>query len=123
MTDSPDTTPARGTRTVVTLLVVTAVLLLPLVVGLGYAAHDAIENKSDFDWRANHEARRSLENAAVLICGAPSFGAGLFWMVGTALGRRPGVSAATGALLGTLGLWVGGVVAFCLALRNATFVM
>jgi hypothetical protein len=42
-------------------------------------------------------------------------------MIGTALGRRPGVSAATGALLGTLGLWAGGVVAVCLAFRNATF--
>ncbi|MGW6456032.1 hypothetical protein ACWF94_08900 [Streptomyces sp. NPDC055078] len=121
MTDTSEATAARGRRTIITILVVTALLLLPLLGGLWYAADNALQHKSTTDWRANHQAKRSLVNAALLIAGVPAISAGLTWILGTVLGRRPGVAAATGALLGTLGLWAAGLVAFCVAFGNTTF--
>ncbi|WP_309235380.1 hypothetical protein [Streptomyces sp. TRM64462] len=101
---APKATRARRRRTIA-LLAVTAVLLLPPLVMLGYAAQDALQNKSATDWQANHRTRQSLERSALLIAAAPSVGAFAGWLVGRSRGHHAGTSAATGALLGTLAVW------------------
>lgn len=122
MTDSLDEATRRTRRTVITLLVVTAVLLLPLLGGLWYAADDALQHKSPTDWRANHETKQSLERGAMLVVGLPMAGAACGWICATLRGRRARVPTAVGALIGTISLWVIGVVAICAALADAAFV-
>ncbi|WP_406731218.1 hypothetical protein [Streptomyces sp. NBC_01794] len=119
--DSPAETARPARRTVIALLVVTAVLLLPLLGVLWYAAEYALQHKSTSDWVANHQARKSLENAALLIFGVPMAGAACGWTGATVLGRRPGVPTATGALTGTIAVWIVGIVAIGAAFSNATF--
>ncbi len=119
--DSSEPTATQGRRRVIALLLVTAVLLFPLVGWLYHSANYALEHKNATDWMANHEAKQSLERAAVLIVGAPCLGTLVFGMGGALSGRRPGVSAATGALIGTLAVWITVIVAFYIALRNARF--
>src|SRR5262245_27368722 len=111
VTDLSAETARRARRTVVAFLVVTAVLLLPLFGWLWYAAEDALRHKSTTDWVANHRAKESLVHAALLLCGAPPAGAVCGWTGATVLGRRTGVPAAAGAMLGAIGLWVFGLVA------------
>lgn len=91
MTDSSDATSARQRRRVIALLVVTAVLLLPLLGGLWYAANDALQHRSTTDWRGNRKAKQSLEHAVALIVGAPCLGALLAGMVVAMAGRRAGI--------------------------------
>ncbi|MFE7777938.1 hypothetical protein ACFU5O_29360 [Streptomyces sp. NPDC057445] len=121
MTDSPAETARRTRRTVITLLVVTAVLLLPLLGGLWYAADDALRNRSSTDWRANHETKKSLQHAVMLVLGVPMAGAACGWTGATVLGRRAGVPAATGAMIGTIAVWIVGIGAVYVAFSNATF--
>ncbi|WP_328727317.1 hypothetical protein [Streptomyces sp. NBC_00259] len=121
MTDSAAETARRTRRTVITFLVLTAVLLLPLLAGLWYAADDALQHKSTTDWRANHQTRKSLEHAAMLLVGVPLAGAACGWTGATVLGRRTGVATATGAMLGAFALWILGIAAFYIAFSNATF--
>ncbi|MFF4138398.1 hypothetical protein ACFY1B_44635 [Streptomyces mirabilis] len=97
-------------------------LLLPLLGGLWYAANDALQHRSTTDWRGNRKAKQSLEHAVALIVGAPCLGALLAGMVAAMAGRRAGIPAATGALVGTLALWIAGIVAIYVGLSNATFV-
>lgn len=127
MATSADTTrtqpaPGGARRKVVTLLVLAALLLLPLVIGLWTMAENAEHHKSATDWQSNHSARVALENAASLLFLVPLGTTLLGWGTAALFRRRQGVGAAWGAFLGALGLWGALVVGFYIALSHATFV-
>ncbi|WP_189953243.1 hypothetical protein [Streptomyces alanosinicus] len=100
---TPPAAPDRGP--VVALLVTTAFLLLPLVYGLYYLAHDSQECFRPTGCRGGRSDAETLLHGALLLIGLPSVGAVLGGIGGSFLRRRPGVWAATGALLGALAVW------------------
>lgn len=120
MTDAGTNTTRHTRRKVVTDLVVTAVLLLPLVIMLWYGATDALQHKSATDWQANHETKRALQRSALLITGLPVAGAVCGWTVATLRDRPTGLPAARGALAGAVTLWASSIVLVLTAFHGLT---
>ncbi|MGW2746888.1 hypothetical protein [Streptomyces sp. NPDC001450] len=113
--------PPPGRTPATALLVLTAVLLAPLVYGLYWLGHDAMECTSATGCRGNHDDKVALVNAALVLFGAPSGGAALTGFAGAVLGRRAGVWAATGALLGTLATWAATIAWLYVSVQKASF--
>ncbi|MFF6773222.1 hypothetical protein ACFY8W_06605 [Streptomyces sp. NPDC012637] len=109
----------RTRRRLVTLLALSAVLLLPLAAGLWAAAQSALEHKSATDWQGNHETRLALERAAMLLAGLPPAGAACGWTVAQLRGRQGRIPAAKGLLAGTVALWVLGIGSVFVALHDS----
>lgn len=119
---------------VVAPLVWAALLLAPLLVGLFVAATDAAHHPDPVNWQYNHARKVALENAGRLLVGAPVvgalLGAGLAAVWGWCTQRsitltvlmerrsRPGLYAARGTLLGTVGLYVYAGVQFYVGLQH-----
>ncbi|MFE5301098.1 hypothetical protein [Streptomyces sp. NPDC056632] len=111
MTQNPTTAERRRTRRrLVVFLAMTAALLLPLAAGLWFAAESAVRTLSGSDWQGNHATKLALQRAALLLVGLPSAGAACGWITASLRGRDAGVPTATGLLVGTVGLWVIGIV-------------
>ncbi|MGW1893894.1 hypothetical protein ACWCP6_27110 [Streptomyces sp. NPDC002004] len=121
MTKSHDAASAPERGTAIALLVFTAVLLLPLAGAWYYLAREPLHYNSGTGFRASRETVMWFAHAAMLIVVVPCAGAGLAWTAGAALRRRRAVWAATGALIGTVGLWIAGIVAFGEAFSNSSF--
>ncbi|MFD5424409.1 hypothetical protein [Streptomyces sp. NPDC127084] len=117
MTDTPAHTARRSRRTVVTLLGVTTVLLLPALIALWHAAADALQHPTAS--QADREAKKALAHTALQGLGMPVAGAVCGWTSAAILDRRTGVSMAAGALIGTVGQWIFGVVWFYAAFAGA----
>ncbi|MGW1463041.1 hypothetical protein ACWCPT_01615 [Streptomyces sp. NPDC002308] len=96
--------PAR--RTLVTLLVVTAVLLVPLLLGFWYTAEEAIRNKSVSDWQGNHETKLALQRTALVLFGVPVLCAACGWIVAALRDRPAAVPVARALLTGAVLLWL-----------------
>ncbi|MEU4931375.1 hypothetical protein AB0G54_33530 [Streptomyces yokosukanensis] len=122
---NPSSAAPPGGRTdrgpVVGLLVATVLLLLPLVYGLYYIAHDSMECFGPTGCRGDHDDKASLARAAGWLVGGPSCGAVLFGLGGAVLRRRAGVWAAAGALLGTLVVWAAMLVWLKHSWENSNF--
>lgn len=92
-------------RTVVALLLVTAVLLVPLLLGFWHYAEEAVRNKSVSDWRGNHEKKLALQRAALVLFGLPLAGAACGWIV-AGLRERPALlPVLRSVLISTVLLW------------------
>ncbi|MFJ9865236.1 hypothetical protein [Streptomyces sp. NPDC101165] len=111
----PDRSPATA------LLILAAILLAPLVYGLYWLGHDVMECTSPTGCRGNHDEKVTLVNAALVLFGAPLGGAALTGFAGALLGRRSGVWAAGGVLLGTLATWAATVVWLYISLQKTSF--
>ncbi|MFG2121960.1 hypothetical protein [Streptomyces sp. NPDC048710] len=114
--------PPRPERTPATaLLILAAILLAPLVYGLYWLGHDVMECTSPTGCRGNHDDKMSLVYAALVLFGAPSGGAALAGFAGALLGRRSGVWAARGVLLGTLATWAATIAWMYVSLQKTSF--
>ncbi|WP_299530074.1 hypothetical protein [uncultured Streptomyces sp.] len=105
MTDSPQDTTRQARRTLITLLVVTAVLLVPLFLGFWHSAEEAVRNKSDTDWRGNHETKLAFQRAALVIFGLPSAGAACGFVVASLRDRPAALPVVRGLLVSTVLAW------------------
>ncbi|WP_328719843.1 hypothetical protein OHT52_10345 [Streptomyces sp. NBC_00247] len=105
--DHPDGTdlPSRG-RTLVVLLVVSAVLLTPLFLGFWYYAEEAIRNKSVTDWQGNHETKLALQRTALLFFGLPVVCVACGCVVASLRDRPAAVPAARSLLTSAVLLWL-----------------
>ncbi|MGW2278921.1 hypothetical protein [Streptomyces sp. NPDC001770] len=102
--DGTDRPPRR--RTLLVLLVVTAVLLVPLVLGFWYTAEEAIRNKSISDWQGNHETKLRLQRDALVLVGVPVLCAACGWIVASLRDRPAAVPVARALLTGAVLLWL-----------------
>src|SRR4051812_32314564 len=93
MTDTRAQPARNGQRPAVTLLVVTVVLLLPLALGLGYAAESAAHHRSATDWKGNHATKLALQHAAALLFFVPVGSAAAGWGGAAVLRRHQGAGA------------------------------
>jgi hypothetical protein len=121
MTESGDW--RQGRRKTAVRWVLTAVLLAPPLVLWFMAAASASAHKSPTDWQGNHETKVGLQNAILIIVGAPALGA-LLGAVYGAVRRSPYPAATTagGALLGAVGLWAYGVYELYQVITHVTIV-
>ncbi|MBT2449807.1 hypothetical protein J7F03_22575 [Streptomyces sp. ISL-43] len=114
--------PAHSRSLPVVLFVLAAVLLVPAALWWYISAQSALQNKSGTDWQGNHRTKQELQRTGLLIGGVPTAGALTGWMCATLSGRRTGLWAATGALLGTLVMWALAIVGILVSLGSLTFV-
>ncbi|MFD9301590.1 hypothetical protein ACFWCB_02640 [Streptomyces sp. NPDC060048] len=115
--------PARGRYRPVGLFALAVVLLVPAVLWWYISAQNALQNKSGTDWQGNHRAKQELQRMGLLIGGVPTAGALTGWMGATLSGRRTGLWAATGALLGTLVMWAFAIVGVLVSLGSLQFLV
>ncbi|WP_327177540.1 hypothetical protein OG599_21155 [Streptomyces sp. NBC_01335] len=105
-TDASGRTDRPARRTLVTLLVVTAVLLVPLLLGFWYTAEEAIRNKSVSDWQGNHETKLALQRTALVLFGVPALCAACGWIVAGLRDRPAAVPVARSVLTGAVLVWL-----------------
>ncbi|MCX5399203.1 hypothetical protein [Streptomyces sp. NBC_00102] len=109
MTDSQDLQDSQASpvrRKVAVLLMVTAVLLVPLLLGFWYSAEETVRNKSATDWQGNHEAKLALQRAALVLFGLPFLGAACGWIVASLRDRPAALPVARSLLTSTVLLWL-----------------
>jgi hypothetical protein len=105
-------------------LIVAALIWAPFIVGLFVAAHSAEQKANTRDWRQNHATKVELHREALVVGGVPTGAA----LLGAALSllsparrqtpERMADWAATGLLVGALGLAAYAVTLVFIALQN-----
>ncbi|MFF7360992.1 hypothetical protein [Streptomyces sp. NPDC008125] len=93
-------------RTLVTLLGVSAVLLVPLFLGFWHIAEEAVRNQSISDWQGNHETKLRLQRDALVLVGVPVLCAACGWIVASLRDRPAAVPVARTLLTGAVLLWL-----------------